>query len=64
MVKAIGTIAAAMDCRVDIVKITRCSNTGVTLHCKSEVLRKYFSQVYGTLQSPLVHFFGNINKRA
>ena len=31
MVKAIGTVAAALDCRVDIVKITRCSNTGATL---------------------------------
>jgi hypothetical protein len=31
MVKAIGTVAAALDCRVDIVKITRCSNTGAKL---------------------------------
>jgi hypothetical protein len=34
------------------------------LHCKSEGLRKYFDQVYGTLQIALVHFFGNINKKA
>jgi hypothetical protein len=33
-------------------------------HCKSEGLRKYFDQVYGTLQIALVHFFGNINKKA
>jgi hypothetical protein len=32
--------------------------------CKSEGLRKYFAQVYGTLQIALVHFFGNINKKA
>jgi hypothetical protein len=29
--KAIGTVAAALECRVDIVKITRCSNTGAKL---------------------------------
>jgi hypothetical protein len=34
------------------------------LHCKSEDLRKYFFQVYGTLQTALVHFFGNLNKKA
>ncbi len=36
----------------------------MALHCKSEGLRKYFDQVYGTLQIALVHFFGNINKKA
>ena len=35
-----------------------------SIHCKSEGLRKYFDQVYGTLQIALVHFFGNINKKA
>jgi hypothetical protein len=34
------------------------------VHCKSEDLRKYFYQVYGTLQIALVPFFGNINKKA
>jgi hypothetical protein len=34
------------------------------IHCKSEGFRKYFAQVYGTLQIALVHFFGNINKKA
>ncbi len=34
------------------------------LHCKSEDLRKYFYQVYGTLQIALVHFFGNLNKKS
>ncbi len=33
-------------------------------HCKSEGLRKYFYQVYDTLQIAMVHFFGNINKKA
>jgi hypothetical protein len=33
-------------------------------HGKSEGLRKYFYQVYGTLQIALVHFFGNLNKKA
>jgi hypothetical protein len=33
-------------------------------HCKSEGLRKYFYQAYGTLQIAIVHFFGNINKKA
>jgi hypothetical protein len=36
----------------------------IPLHCKSEGLRKYFDQVYGTLQNALVLFFGNINKKA
>jgi hypothetical protein len=31
LVKAIGTVAAALDCRVDIVKITRCSNSGARM---------------------------------
>jgi hypothetical protein len=35
-----------------------------SLHCKSEGLRKYFDQIYGTLQNALVLFFGNINKKA
>jgi hypothetical protein len=34
------------------------------MHCKSEGLRKYFDQVYGTLQVAIVPFFGNINKKA
>ena len=34
------------------------------VHCKSEGLRKYFDQVYGTLQIALVHFFRNIYKMA
>ncbi len=34
------------------------------LHCKSEGLRKYFDQVYGTLQIALVLFFGSIIKKA
>jgi hypothetical protein len=34
------------------------------IHCKSEGLRKYCDQVYGTLQIALVLFFGNINKKA
>ncbi len=37
---------------------------GKEVHCKSEDLRKYFYQVYGTLQIALVHFFGNLNKKA
>jgi hypothetical protein len=36
----------------------------IGLHCKSEGLRKYFDQVYGTLQIALVLFFGNIIKKA
>jgi hypothetical protein len=36
----------------------------VHVHCKSEGLRKYFYQVYGTLQISIVHFCGNINKKA
>ena len=39
-------------------------SAGSKLHCKSEGLRKYFAQVYGTLQIALGHFFGNINKKA
>ncbi len=31
MVKAIGTVAAALDCRIDLEKITRCSNVGARL---------------------------------
>jgi hypothetical protein len=41
-----------------------CKRARVVLHCKSEDLRKYFAQVYGTLQIALVLFFGNINKKA
>jgi hypothetical protein len=45
--------------KINVVYCAQCE-----VHCKSEGLRKYFYQVYGTLQIALVHFFGNLNKKA